>query len=65
MRFSDALQELERAYGHRVHRSWWVIGEAIEGVRWTRAGGEIRLNGGIVAPVSRTYAAALKAAGWR
>jgi hypothetical protein len=65
MRFSDALEELERAYGYRVHRSWWVIGEAIEGVRWTRAGGEVRLAGGIVAPVSRTYAAALKSAGWR
>lgn len=65
MRFSDALDELSRAYGYRVHRSWWVIGDAIEGVRWTRAGGEVRLAGGIVAPVSRTYAAELKSAGWR
>lgn len=64
MRFSDALEELARAYGYRVHRSWWVMGEAIEGVRWTRAGGEVRLTGGIVAPVSRSYAAALKSAGW-
>ena len=64
MRFSDALEELARAYGYRVHRSWWVTGEAIEGVRWTRAGGEVRLTGGIVAPVSRSYAATLKSAGW-
>ena len=64
MRFSDALAELERAYGFRVHRSWWVGADAIEGVRWTRAGGEARLAGGLVAPVSRSYAASLKSAGW-
>ena len=65
MRFLDALEELSRAYGCRVHRSWWVAGDAIEQVRWTRGGGEVRLTGGIVAPVSRSYAAALKSAGWR
>ena len=65
MRFADALAELERAYGYRLHRSWWVSAQAIERVRWTRGGGEARLAGGLVAPVSRSYAAALKAAGWR
>lgn len=65
MRFSDALQELARSYGYRLHRSWWAAGEAIEGVRWTRGGGQVRLTGGIVAPLSRSYAAALKSAGWR
>ena len=65
MRFSDALEELARAYGYRLHRSWWVAGDAIEAVRWTRGGGEARLTGGIVAPVSRNYAAELKSAGWR
>ena len=65
MRFSDALEELARAYGHRLHRSWWVAGDAIEAVRWTRGGGEARLASGIVAPVSRSHAAALKSAGWR
>ena len=65
MRFSEAVQELEQAYGYRLHRSWWATAEAIEAVRWTRGGGEARLSGGIVAPVSRAYAAALKAAGWR
>ena len=65
MRFADALEELARAYGFRVHRSWWVIGDAIDGVRWTRSGGELRLAAGIVAPVSRSYAASLKSAGWR
>lgn len=65
MRFSDALKDLERAYGYRLHRSWWVAGDAIEAVRWSRAGGEVRLAGGIVAPVSRSHATALKSAGWR
>lgn len=65
MRFSEALEKLSRAYGHRVHRSWWVAAEAIEGVRWTRGSGEVRLCGGFAAPVSRTYAATLKSAGWR
>lgn len=65
MRFSDALDELEQAYGYRLHRSWWVAADAIEGVQWTRGGGEARLAGGIVAPVSRSYAAELKSAGWR
>ena len=65
MRFSDALAELERAYGFRVHRSWWVAADAIEGVRWGRAGGEARLLGGLIAPVSRSYAGALKSGGWR
>lgn len=65
MRFSQALEELSRAYGYRLHRSWWVAADAIEGVRWTRGGGELRMTGGIVAPVSRSHASALKSAGWR
>jgi hypothetical protein len=65
MRFSEALEELTQAYGYRLHRSWWAAAEAIEAVRWKRGGGEARLAGGISAPVSRHYAAALKQAGWR
>jgi len=65
MRFSEAVDELERAYGYRLHRSWWAAGEAIEAVRWKRGGGEARLLGGLLAPVSRNYAPALRQAGWR
>lgn len=65
LRFADALAELERAHGWRVHRSWWVAAEAVEGVRWRRGAGEVRLAGGLEAPVSRTYAPVLKEAGWR
>ena len=65
MRFSEAVEELARAHGYRLHRSWWASAEAIEAVRWNRGTGEARLTGGIVAPVSRSCAAALKEAGWR
>lgn len=64
LRFADALEELARAHGWRVHRSWWVAAEAIEGVRWRRGAGEARLTGGLEVPVSRTYAPILKEAGW-
>lgn len=65
MRFSEAVEELARAFGYRLHRSWWASAEAIENVRWTRGGGEARLSGGLQAPVSRSCAGALKEAGWR
>ena len=64
LRFADALDELARAHGWRVHRSWWVSAEAVEAVRWRRGAGEIRLLCGVTAPVSRTYAPVLKQAGW-
>ncbi|MDF2384704.1 LytTR family transcriptional regulator [Nostoc ellipsosporum NOK] len=64
LRFADALNELARAHGWRVHRSWWVAADAVEDVRWRRGAGEIRLAGGLVTPVSRTYAPTLKEAGW-
>jgi hypothetical protein len=65
MRLSEAVDELAQAHGYRLHRSWWVAAEAIEAVRWKRGGGEARLQGGLAVPVSRSHAAALKAAGWR
>lgn len=65
LRFADALAELDRAHGWRVHRSWWVAAEAIQEVRWRRGAGEARLAGGLTAPISRTYAPTLKDAGWR
>ncbi|THD62308.1 MAG: LytTR family transcriptional regulator [Phenylobacterium sp.] len=63
-RFADALSDLAGVAGFQVHRSWWAAAGAIEGVRWRRGRGELQLAGGLVAPVSRTYAARLKAAGW-
>ncbi|MGA0607424.1 LytTR family DNA-binding domain-containing protein [Phenylobacterium sp. VNQ135] len=63
-RFADALAELSEAPGFRTHRSWWVAADAIEDVRWRRGAGEARLRGGLVVPVSRSQAPALKDAGW-
>lgn len=63
-RFADALDELAGAHGHRTHRSWWVAADAILDVRWRRGVGEARLAGEVQAPVSRTYASALREAGW-
>ncbi len=63
-RFADAMAELAGVAGFQVHRSWWAAADAIEGVQWRRGRGELRLAGGLTAPVSRTYAARLKAAGW-
>lgn len=63
-RFSDALIELGRLAGYQTHRSWWVAAGAIEAVRWRRGRGELRLAGGLTAPVSRTHSAALKREGW-
>lgn len=64
LRFADAMDELGRVHGWRIHRSWWVAADAVQGVRWRRGGGELRLLGGLRAPVSRTYGAVLKEAGW-
>lgn len=63
-RFADALDELAGAHGLRIHRSWWVAGDAIEGVTWRRGAGEARLAGGLTAPVSRSYATTVREAGW-
>ncbi|WP_425994325.1 LytTR family DNA-binding domain-containing protein [Caulobacter sp. DWR1-3-2b1] len=63
-RFADALNELARAHGWRVHRSWWVAADAVEAVQWRRGVGEMRLAGGLTVPVSRTYGPVLKEAGW-
>lgn len=64
LRFADALAELAQAHGWRVHRSWWVAADAVQSVRWRRGVGELHLLGDVKAPVSRTYAAVLREAGW-
>lgn len=63
-RFRDALAELADAPGFLIHRSWWVAAEAIDEVRWLRGRGELSLKSGLVAPISRSQAGKLKAAGW-
>jgi len=63
MRLSDAIAEAAGVAGHATHRSHWVAQAAVAGVR--RCGGRevLVLTDGSEVPVSRTYRAALVAAG--
>ncbi len=60
MRFTDALEEVNRLEGMRVHRSHWVASDAI--ARVVREGGRtfVELNNGERVPVSRTYRRAVE-----
>lgn len=64
IRLSQAIGELAGVEGAQTHRSWWVAKAAVTGVR--RGGGRARLTlrDGTEAPVSRTYARALREQGW-
>jgi hypothetical protein len=64
MRFGDALDALAACDGFRTHRSWWVARAGVETARWKSGRGELVLSDGATAPVSRTYAAALKGTDW-
>ena len=64
LRMRDALAEVDGLQGAQVHRSWWVARGAVQRVE--RDGRNLRLvlPRGIIAPVARSMAPALKAAGW-
>ena len=64
MRLADAIGELEGIEGARTHRSWWVAKAGI--VEAARGDGRatLTLKGGTKVPVSRSYAAGLREAGW-
>lgn len=64
MRLGDALEALSGLDGFRIHRSWWVARTAVEAVRWKAGRGTLTLSDGSSAPVSRTYAAALRGTDW-
>lgn len=64
MRMSDALDELEGLEGAQTHRSWWVAKDAVRDVARGDGRATPTLEGGVVAPVSRRYARALRDAGW-
>lgn len=64
MRMSDALDELEGLEGAQTHRSWWVAKDAVRDVARGDGRATLTLEGGVVAPVSRRYARALRDAGW-
>ena len=64
MRLTDALAALEGRAGFRTHRSWWVARDAVEQARFARGRGELTLAGGLKVPVSRAYAAQVRAVDW-
>jgi DNA-binding LytR/AlgR family response regulator len=64
MRFSDALDALQGLEGAQVHRSWWVARGAVNGSCREQGRICLVLSGGAKAPVSRTYARALRRGGW-
>lgn len=63
-RFSDCVQELDGLEGLRVHRSWWIARAGVADVVRRERKTWLLLTNGLEVPVSRTYMAALKEAGW-
>ena len=63
MRFVDAVAELDGAGGLRVHRSYWVARRHVAGAGRRDGRTTLRLTGDHEVPVSRTYMAAVRAAG--
>ncbi|MGH7027977.1 LytTR family DNA-binding domain-containing protein [Brevundimonas sp.] len=61
MRLSDAIAAIEPDLGLQVHRSWWVAQDAICEVIRSEQRSHLKLRNGLLAPVGRTYSAAVRA----
>lgn len=64
MRLSDAIKELGQIKGLSVHRSWWVAEAGVDIAKKTEGKISVELKSGQIAPVSRSKAKEVKAAGW-
>ncbi len=64
LRLSDAVAELEGLEGAQTHRSWWVAKAGVADVRRSEGRATLVLKDASEAPVSRSYAKALREAGW-
>mgnify|MGYP006299663151 CR=1 FL=1 len=62
-RMEDAARELG-SLGRRVHRSWWVAADAVDGVEREGQRTLLRLTDGRRVPVGRSFRPDLKAARW-
>ncbi|MEO0983245.1 MAG: LytTR family DNA-binding domain-containing protein [Pseudomonadota bacterium] len=62
MRLSDAIRELPAETGLQTHRSWWVAKSGVADVRRDNGKLVLMLKSGAAAPVSRTYAGAVREA---
>lgn len=63
LRLADAIREMEPVEGFLIHRSHWVMRDAIDRVERTSGKVFLVLVNGDRVPVSRTYRAGLEAAG--
>lgn len=63
-RFADAIADMDGVRGEQVHKSWWVARAAVTGAQKNGRDFQIHLEGGLVAPVSRSRLKALRGAGW-
>lgn len=54
-RFSDAVEQLPKDSGLRVHRSWWVHKDFVESISKDKNRLFLNLKNGMQVPVSRTY----------
>ena len=64
MRLSDAITELQGIEGAQTHRSWWVAKAGVADIRRSEGRAVLEHEHGAEAPVSRTYARALRELGW-
>lgn len=64
MRLGDAIKEIGALDGLQTHRSWWVAKQGLADVSRDNGKLVLKLKSGAAAPVSRTYAAAVKDKGW-
>jgi hypothetical protein len=62
-RMEDAAREL-RGLGRRVHRSWWVAADAVDGVERQGQRTLLRLTDNRRVPVGRSFRRDLKSSGW-
>jgi DNA-binding LytR/AlgR family response regulator len=60
MRLSDAVAAIEPELGLQVHRSWWVAQDAICEFMKSDQRSHLKLSNGLLVPVGRTYAAAVR-----
>lgn len=64
MRLRDAIAQLAATPGLQVHRSFWVARAGVAQISRRGPQAQLLLNNGLSVPVSRTYMAALRDAGW-
>lgn len=65
MRMADAMRETEGEAGLQVHRSHWVAVDAVTGTARQDGKFFLKLKNGTQLPVSRSFAAAVREAGFR